>query len=153
MFELIALLIVGLPLIVAAILPALFGVAVLMKVWYRIRETNMKKFADEYGLQFEAHTPGFKQCIYQVSWPYALKEDWKTNFIEGTFKGHKIFICDNLFSGPRVFGKPLNQDVRRTVVQIDGKDVKGKELQTQFWKFQDGGLTSVWELKKNFKNI
>lgn len=142
-----------LPLLVVALLPVIFGVAGILKIWYKIREKNMKKLAKQYSLQFTSNTPSFKQCIYQVIWPYALKEDWKTNYIEGNFRRHKIFICDNLFSGPRVLWKPLNEDIRRTVIQIDNQEIKGKEFETQFSNFQDGALTSTWELRKILKDI
>jgi len=142
------------PIVIIIALPSLLVIAGFLKIWYEIRERNMKKLASEYGLQFKSNTPGFKPFLYQIVWPYALKEDWKTNFIEGTLNGHKIFICDNLFSGPRFLGKPLNnENINRTVVQIDGQEIKGKEFKTQFLKFQDGRLTSVWELKRILKNV
>lgn len=145
--------VIALPLIIIALLPAYLGVPALIKAWYLIRARNMQKFAREYGFQFKSNTPSYKQFFYQVGWPYALQEDWKTNFIEGTFKGHNIFICDNLFSGPRFLFKPLNENIRRTIVEIDGQEIKGKEYETQFLKFQDGGLTSVWELKRILEKI
>lgn len=153
MSYIVSLLILTIPLLVVATLPAVFGVSTLMKIWLTIRERNMKKFAKENGLQFKSNIPSYKQCIYLVAWPYALKEDWKTNFIEGSFKRHSIFICDNLFSGPRFLFKSLNPDIRRTVVEIDSMEVKGKEYKTQFLKFQDGGLTSIWELRRILKNL
>lgn len=153
MSYIISLLILTIPLLIIVTMPALFGVSALMKLWFTIREKNMRKFAEKNGLQFKSNTPSYKQCIYLVAWPYSLKEDWKTNFIEGNFKGHGIFICDNLFSGPRFLFKPLNPDIRRTVVEIDGMEIKGKEYETRFLKFQDGGLTSIWELRRIFKNL
>lgn len=153
MSYIIASLIMIIPVIIIVMFAPLLIVSVMLKAWYEIREKNMKKLADKYNFQFKSNIPSFKQCLYQVTWPYALKEDWKTNFIEGIFNGHKVFVCDNLFSGPRFLWKPLNENIRRTVVQVDNQEIKGKEFKTQFLKFQDGGLTSIWELKRILKNI
>ncbi|PIP28493.1 MAG: hypothetical protein COX29_00970 [Candidatus Moranbacteria bacterium CG23_combo_of_CG06-09_8_20_14_all_35_22] len=136
-----------------ASVPGLLVVAVIVKIWFAIREKNMKKLANEYNLKFKSNPLSFKQCIYSVIWSYALREDWKTNFIEGIINKNKILICDNLFSGPRILGKPLNSNARRTIIQINDKDMSGKEFRTQFSKFQDGALTSVWELRRILKNI
>ena len=148
MLEIVVSLLVVLPIFIVISIFSGLLVALLLKFWFSIREKNLSKLAEEYNFKFRANTPSYKQCIYSVIWPYALKEDHKTNFIEGELRGHKVFICDNFFSGPRFFGKPLNKNSRRTVVAIDDRDVKGKEQKTNFFKFQDGWLTSVYGLKR-----
>jgi len=126
---------------IVTFLPIILLLSSFLKMWFMVREKNMKKLADEFSFSWKSNQPSFKKCLYRTLFSYwAIKEDWKTNFISGTLNGHAVFICDNLYT--------TAFDGRRTEVLINGQELRGKEFKNDFFKFQDGCLTSIWELKK-----
>jgi len=146
MLSLIYFILIVILLLLAILVLPLLPMALCLKLWYEIRGKNMNKLANEFGLAYESNQPSFKRCLYLGIFPFniiAIKEDWKTNFINGTFGAHTIFICDNLYT--TALGG------RRTEVLIDGQELAGKELKNNFLKLQDGALTSIWEIKRILK--
>ncbi|MDQ1284345.1 MAG: hypothetical protein QG620_693 [Patescibacteria group bacterium] len=94
-----------------------------------VREFTMKRLAIDFGLSFNITENKDVDFFKEIE-------------LEGFINSHSVYIADRHI-----------QEILRTVVKIDGFFLKGKEDEIIMDQFQDGHLTSVYELRKILKKL
>lgn len=129
---------------VAFFLILVLGVASFFPLRLKMRERNMARLARDLGRQFTSNFPNLIDFYLKLLWG-----DWKLNVISGNIGDHHVRIYDSVEKSPSENGAGRDH----TVIEVDGKFIKGKEDEYKTLRLGDACLTPVWSIRKILTNL